>query len=248
APTLSDYTKRLYKSVLKNFCDWALLYQNISNQDLSKEQRMVKKGLSLISAQSLREIGDIKVPVSSNQMKGYHKDSLSEKQRVKLLTVCESPKERAILSLMAWNGLRTIEVIRLSATDCDFRGKKIAVSGKGRSARNKEAIKLFAVPRTEVKRYLKESGIKSGKMFPALRKTDIEDLVRVKFEQLNILKKGTKYTPHSLRHTAGQIMYDKGVPLEFIQKTLRHSVMETTLVYAQRAIDRKYFKVVPDNI
>jgi integrase len=51
-----------------------------------------------------------------------------------------------------------------------------------------------------------------------------------------------KFTPHSLRHTAGQIMYDKGVSLEFIQKTLRHSSMETTMVYAQRAIDRMYFK------
>ncbi len=248
SPSLSDFTKRLYKSILKNFCDWALLYQNIDNSQLSKEQTQVKKGLSLISPQSLREISSIKVQSSRSQLKRYHKESLTIKQRDKLLKLCESQRERAILSMMAWNGLRTIEVIRLSIPDCQFKEGKIMVWGKGKSAKSKEAIRFFDVPKTEAKKYFKEKHLLKGKAFPGLTKNEISTLVHEKFRLLGVSVLPGKYSPHSLRHTAGQVMYDKGIPLEFIQKTLRHSSLETTMVYAQKAIDRKYFKSMPVSI
>jgi integrase/recombinase XerD len=159
APGLSDFTKRLYKSVLRSFCDWALLYQNIASKDLSQEQRQVQKGLRLLSAQSLREIVSIKVLHSRAQAKRYHKESLSVKQRNKLLNLCEHPMERAVISLMAWNGLRTIEVLRLIVPDVRFREKKLSVWGKGKSNRSKEQIWLLEVPLAEVKKYFKENSI-----------------------------------------------------------------------------------------
>ncbi|HNC31963.1 MAG TPA: hypothetical protein PKX08_18265, partial [Cyclobacteriaceae bacterium] len=110
----SDYTKRLYRSVLKSFCQWALLYQEQKLTDLSSDQKKIQKGLKLISALSLREISSIIVRTSRSQIKRYHKESLTESQRAKLLTACDTSKERAIISLMAWNGLRTIEVSRLN--------------------------------------------------------------------------------------------------------------------------------------
>lgn len=245
APSLSDYTKRLYKSVLKVFCDWAILYQNISDKELSSIQKKVKKGLRLISTQSLREIAAIKVRTSNSQLKRYHKESLTEKQRNKLLQLCMSQRDRAIISLMAWNGLRTIEVVRLLASDCLFKEKKISVWGKGKSSRSKDMIRLFSVPITETRKYLKDNSITKGKAFPGITKREIEKLIKRLFKELGVLRKTGKYSPHSLRHTAGQIMYDKGVPLEFVQKTLRHSSMKTTLVYAQKAIDRNYFRMMP---
>jgi integrase len=245
SPALSDYTRRLYKSVLKSFCDWALLYQGAANKDLSKEQRSVKNGLCLISAQSLREIAAIKVRSSKSQLKRYHKESLTERQRDKLLKICQTQRERAIISLMAWNGLRTIEVIRLGINDCMLKEKKIAVWGKGKSSRTKDTIRLFSVPLKEVRDHVKEDRLSTGKVFPGLTKKEIGLLVKGKFKVLGVLDKPGKYSPHSLRHTAGQIMYDKKIPLEFIQKTLRHSSMETTMVYAQKAIDRNYFRGMP---
>jgi len=245
APALSDFTKRLYKSVLKSFCDWAMLYQNTDPKHLSREQLQVRKGLSLLSAQSLREISDIKVQSSKSQLKRYHKESLTIKQRDRLLKLCENQRQRAIISLMAWNGLRTIEVLRLTAPDCQFKENRIAVWGKGKSSRSKEAIRLFDVPKMEVKKYFKIESISRGKAFPGISKKEVIDLIDNKFERLGVTNKPGKYSPHSLRHTAGQIMYDRGIPLEFIQKTLRHSSLETTMVYAQKAIDRKYFTAMP---
>jgi integrase/recombinase XerD len=245
APALSDFTKRLYKSVLKAFCDWAMLYQNTDPKHLSREQLQVRKGLSLLSAQSLREISDIKVQSSRSQLKRYHKESLTIKQRDRLLKLCENQRQRAIISLMAWNGLRTIEVLRLTAPDCQFKENRIAVWGKGKTSRSKEAIRLFDVPKMEVKKYFKIESISRGKAFPGISKKEVIDLIDNKFGRLGVTNKPGKYSPHSLRHTAGQIMYDRGIPLEFIQKTLRHSSLETTMVYAQKAIDRKYFTAMP---
>lgn len=238
----SDYTRRLYRSVLKSFCEWALLYQEQKLTDLSSDQKKIQKGLKLISALSLREISSIVVKTSRSQIKRYHKESLNETQRDKLLAACNTLKERVIISLMAWNGLRTIEVPRLNVSDVDIKERKLSVWGKGKSKKNKDVIKLFRVPAAEIKAYMKQSKIQSGSLFPGLGKGDISALVRQLYDKTKLLGKGKKLTPHSLRHTAGQIMYDKGVPLEFIQKTLRHASMETTMVYAQKAIDNQYFK------
>lgn len=241
SPDLSDYTKRLYRSILKAFCDWALLYQGQKASDLSIDQRKIQKGLKLISALSLREISGIVVRTSKLQIKRYHKDSLTESQRDKLLNACRTPEERAIISLMAWNGFRTVEVTRATVSDVNIEERKISVWGKGRSKKNKDVIKLFKLPATEIRTYFKLEQRKSGLLFPGLGKKHITELVNRLYHEAKLSVKGKKLTPHSLRHTTGQIMYDKGIPLEFIQKTLRHSSMETTMVYAQKAIDRNYF-------
>lgn len=244
SPELSDYTKRLYRSIMKAFCDWAILYREQKASDLSVDQHKIQWGLKLISALSLREISAIVVKNSKSQIKRYHKDSLTEAQRNKLLKTCRTAEERAVISLMAWNGFRTVEVSRATIPDINLKERKVSVWGKGKSKKNKDAIKLFSVPATEIRAYLKFARRSSGLLFPELRKERITSMVNRLYDKAKLSAKGKKLTPHSLRHTAGQIMYDKGVPLEFIQITLRHSSMDSTMIYAQKAVDQKYFRAM----
>jgi len=239
SPTHSDYTKRLYKSILKNFAEWALLYQSIHHSDLSKDERLIKKGLKKISAQSLREIISIKVTIPRILTSTYHKDSLTEKQRINLLKIAKNSRDRAIISLMAWNGLRSIEVLRLNYSDVKLTQGKILIWGKGRSEKSKDSIKLSQITKREIKNYLRINKIKKGKLFGEITRLELDGIIKNYFKKLRL--KG-KYTPHSLRHTAGQMMYEKGIPLELIQKTLRHADMRTTMIYSQKAIDKSYFK------
>jgi len=239
SPTLSDYTKRLYKSVLKAFCDWVLEYQLLDSSDLSKEQKIIKKGLKKISVQSLREIASLRVVLPRTLTSTYHKDSLSEQQRKRLLGLAKKQRDRAILSLMACNGLRTVEVLRLSVTDIKIQQGKIAIWGKGRSEKSKDTIKLSSQAKKEVNNYLKFQGIKKGLIFSGLTRRELDEMINSYFKRLRV--KG-KFSPHSLRHTAGQLMYEKKIPLELIQKTLRHADMRTTMMYSQKAIDKNYFK------
>jgi integrase/recombinase XerC len=67
----------------------------------------------------------------------------------------------------------------------------------------------------------------------------LDELINSYFRKLRV--KG-KFSPHSLRHTAGQLMYENKIPLELIQKTLRHADMRTTMMYSQKAIDKNYFE------
>jgi integrase len=238
SPSLSDYTKRLYKAVLKSFCEWALAYQLIDAADLSKEQKMVKRALRRISVQSLREVIPLRVTLPRSLTSTYHKDSLTELQRKRLLVYAKTHRDKAILALMAWNGLRTIEVLRLSVADVKISQGKISVWGKGKSEKSKDTIKLSSVAKREVTAYIKNEQLKKGKLFPSLNRAELDGLINSYFKKLRV--KG-KYSPHSLRHTTGQLMYERNIPMELIQKTLRHADMRTTMMYSQKAIDRNYF-------
>lgn len=239
APSLSDYTKRLYKSVLKAFCQWVLEYQSFDSSELSQEQRFIRKGLKKISTQSLKDVSAIRVTLPRNLTSTYHKDSLTSPQRKRLLSLSKKSRDRAILSLMAWNGLRSIEVLRLSVPDAKFAQGKIAVWGKGKSEKSKDVIKLSAVAKKELSLYIKRERIKKGKIFHDMSRPELDRMVNSYFRKLRV--KG-KFSPHSLRHTAGQLMYEGKISLELIQKTLRHADMRTTMMYAQKAIDKNYFK------
>jgi integrase len=239
SPSLSDYSKRLYKTVLKAFCDWALVCQSADLADLSREQKMIRRALRKISVQSLREVASIKVTLPRSLSATYHKDSLTMKQRDRMLKFAKKPIDRAVLALMAWNGLRSIEVLRLTVQDVKLSQGKLFVWGKGKSEKSKDAIKLAAVTKRELTSYLKKSRIKKGKLFPTLERTTLDSLVRRSFKKIKVQG---RFTPHSLRHTAGQLLYERGIPLELIQKTLRHADMRTTMIYAQKAIDLTYFK------
>lgn len=239
SPSLSDYTKRLYKSVLKAFCDWALEYQMLDSLDLSKDQRLVKREMKRISIQSLREVSSLRVILPRSLTSTYHKDSLSENQRNRLLKLAKHPRDRSILALMACNGLRTIEVLRLTVGDVKFSQGKISVWGKGKSEKSKDVIKLSSTVKKVLGFYVRQKKIKKGKIFIDLTRVELDKLVNSYLKKLRV--KG-KFSPHSLRHTAGQLMYERNIPLELIQKTLRHADMRTTMIYSQKAIEKNYFK------
>jgi integrase/recombinase XerC len=168
----------------------------------------------------------------------YHKDSLTEPQRKRLLKLAKKQRDKALLSLMTLNGLRTIEVLRLTLSDIKIQQGKISVWGKGKSEKSKDTIKLSSTAKREVGTYLKKQKLKKGKVFYDLTRIEMDELINSYFKKLRV--KG-KFSPHSLRHTAGQLMYEKGIPMELIQKTLRYADMRTTTMYAQKAIDRNYF-------
>jgi len=238
--SFSDFTSSLYASVLRSFANWALSYMTMPDRELSVEERKIKEGLKRASQRSLRDVASIKATATVSKL--YHKESLTRIQRDRLLKACSTSEERAVITLMSWNGLRPIEVLRLSARDIDFRSRTIAIHGKGRSVKDKNSIVLFKVCLQELKVYLKEHKRLKDKLFPELKYKLLRSLVVTLFKRIKLTSQGEKLSPHSLRHTAGQLLYDEGVPLEFIQRTLRHRSMQSTMVYANKAVERNYFK------
>ncbi|MFN7494849.1 MAG: tyrosine-type recombinase/integrase [Cyclobacteriaceae bacterium] len=240
----SPFTSALYGSVLKAFAKWALGYMTTPDEELSIAERKIKMAFGEVSVKSLRDVAMMKSKTSPRKL--YYKESLSKRQRDQLMTFCKTSQQKAMIGLMVYNGLRPVEVERLGVNDVDFKKSVIAIWGKGRDQQSKEKIILFKKVASWLKAYLKETKIKKGKFFPGLSYKTLHHTVTQLFAKLK-LKFDKKmnhqvYSPHSLRHTCGQLMYDEGVPLEFIQRTLRHTSIESTLVYARKAIEKSYFK------
>ena len=183
-----------------------------------------------------------------SQSKKHKRDGLNDGE-IRTLTektrgLPETPKNtrlKAILSLLIFQGLRQVEVIRLDVRDIDFISKTAFIQGKGQD--DKEPINLHPEAVRSLQGYLKSNKIADGALFTSksnnsknkrLTTRAIRDIVK---EILNAL--GIEKTTHGFRHyfTSTLIKTYKGDLLEVAQYT-RHKSLEMLQVYNDN-INRK---------
>lgn len=227
AKSLSAFTVNFYLSVIKQLTLWVIKNRNRLN-------------LSAGQLEDLHEIGGIR---GLRIERGFYKESLSENELANLLASIEDPTDRAIVALLGIEGLRTVEVCRLSVGDVDLARGQLWVLGKGKHT--KKVIKLFEACAEALHRYI--SGINATgntPLFPALKTAQIRYRVD-KYLKLLELKR-PKVSAHSLRHTVGQLLIEKGVEPVHVQRHLRHELFETTQFYIKKQTEKDYLKKMPD--
>jgi integrase/recombinase XerC len=183
-----------------------------------------------------------------SQSKKHKRDGLNDEEMSKLTTAIKELPEtptnarlKAILSLLVFQGLRQVEIIRLDVKDIDFIGKTAFIQGKGRD--DKEPIYLHPEAIRAIQGYLKSNKIADGALFTSqsnnnknqrLTTRAIRGLVKQEFNKLGIEK-----TTHGFRHyfTTTLIKTYKGDLLEVAQYT-RHKSLEMLQVYNDN-INRK---------
>jgi len=176
-----------------------------------------------------------------SQNKKHKRDGLNDEEIKKLTDKIQTLPEtqqntrlKAILSLLALQGLRQIEITRLDVKDIDFISKIAFIRGKGQD--DKEPINLHPEAVKALQNYLKSNGIADGALFTSqsnnsknqrLTTRAIRDIVK---ETLNAL--GINKTTHGFRHyfTTTLIKTYKGDLLEVAQYT-RHKSLEMLQVY-----------------
>jgi len=183
-----------------------------------------------------------------SQSKKHKRDGLNDEEMSKLTTAIKELPEtptnarlKAILSLLVFQGLRQVEIIRLDVRDIDFISKTAFIQGKGRD--DKEPIYLHPETIKATQGYLKSNKIADGALFTSqsnnnknqrLTTRAIRDIVK---KTLNAL--GIEKTTHGFRHyfTTTLIKTYKGDLLEVAQYT-RHKSLEMLQVYNDN-INRK---------
>jgi len=187
----------------------------------------------------------------ANQVRGIrggkreHKRSeLSDSEVLDVLDTCDDTpqgiRDRAILTLMAYCGLRTIEVQRANLDGLKVNGRMVLwVQGKG----HREADEFVVIPRDQepvMRRWLAERK-KLGNnpaLFVSLSKQNrgerlttraISLLVKEHYHQALIFD-DTK-TTHSLRHSAITSAIRNGATPLQVQAMARHNSFNTTLGY-----------------
>jgi len=176
-----------------------------------------------------------------SQSKKHKRDGLNDEEIGKLTEAMrelpETPANtrlKAILSLLVFQGLRQVEVIRLDVKDIDFISKTAFIQGKGRD--DKEPIYLHPETIKALQAYLKTNKIADGALFTSqsnnsknrrLTTRALRDIVKKTLNDLGIEK-----TTHGFRHyfTTTLIKTYKGDLLEVAQYT-RHKSLEMLQVY-----------------
>ena len=154
----------------------------------------------------------------------------------------KSLRNALIMRIMLNCGLRSIEIVRLDATDIERRHGKIflRVWGKGRSGKTAR-VEISKTIYNQILEYLNVRGSKRTKgeaMFTSTARRNFGQ--RLQTQSISRLAKATlrsvgidseSVTCHSCRHTAATLMLKNGVDIAKVQMILRHKNSSTTAIY-----------------
>ena len=190
--------------------------------------------------------GALPVDITQNvktfsQNKKHKRDGLNDEEIERLTNAMkelprtpQNTRLKAILSLLVFQGLRQVEVVRLNVKDIDFISNVAYIQGKGRD--DKEPVNLHPETTRALKAYVKSNKIADGALFTSqsnnsknkrLTTRGLRGLVKETLDELNIDK-----STHGFRHyfTTKLIKTYKGDLLEVAQYT-RHKSLEMLQVY-----------------
>lgn len=142
----------------------------------------------------------------------------------------DSPRDRCILALMRYAGLRIGEVHNLDVEDIT---PEVVLVRQGKGGKDR-AIPVVPVLRDVLAAWLTQHGGNPGPLFPGtvtprLSTRGIHKLVARARRRAGL----AKLTPHQLRHTFGTEAIRAGVPTPYVQAMMGHASLETTARYVQ---------------
>jgi integrase/recombinase XerC len=172
------------------------------------------------------------------QSKKHRRSGLTDKDiqllGVKLKYLPNTPRNnrlRAIFSLLTFQGLRQIEIVRLDVEDIDLNKKTALIQGKGED--DKEIIYLAPATIKALKEYLTLNPVESGSLFRSMgnRGSDRLSTMTIKREIGEILKDlGIQKSVHGFRHFYVTELL-KSMDLRDVRKFSRHRSLEMIMVY-----------------
>lgn len=184
--------------------------------------------------------------------KSMVKNTLTEAEITKLIFSCKNIKEKAIISLLAYSGIRNKELCNLRVRDFDAGTNKIQIlKGKGL----KDGISNISPECTNIllEYIYQNKKLQDEYLFTTYQGNQytgfaLRKLVKVVSKRTGILK---RIFPHLFRHSLAVNLLARGANVVLLQRQLRHSLLETTLVYINSIVfsDRSdYQKFAPSYI
>lgn len=161
------------------------------------------------------------------------KDTLTEGEVTKLLFNCKNIRESAILSLLAYSGIRNKELCNLKVSDIDCGTNTIRIiQGKGLKDR---VVYMGGRCSSLLIRYMNEYE-KTGEdlLFRTIRFKNpyrSQDLRKLLFVVKNRAKITKRVYPHLLRHSLATNMLNRGANLLTVKDQLGHAWIDSTMIY-----------------
>ncbi len=182
----------------------------------------------------------------------HKKDYMTAKQVSKILasidrTTLTGKRDYAMICLMVTAGLRTIEITRADIDDIRARGDYTAlyVQGKGHDEKN-TFVKLAEPVEAAIREYLTARGKTDNREPLFISHANRNNGERMTTRSVRRIAKdiliaagfnSDRLTAHSFRHTAATLNLLNGASLEETQQLLRHTSINTTMIYSH-ALER----------
>lgn len=169
----------------------------------------------------------------------HPEDFLTLEEWHKLLATAPTPRDAALLWLMAGCGLRVSEVAALKVEHLDGPGGYLhVVKGKG----NKQRTSILPKPVLEaLEAHLRGRDVGytfEGRDQGRISTRQIERLLDEAAEKAGLqetrsgkVRRRKRITPHLLRHSFSRWSLDAGIDISYLQHQLGHSSLTTTAIY-----------------
>jgi len=138
-------------------------------------------------------------------------------------------RERILLALEGFNGLRRVEVLRLRVKDIDFARERLRVLGKGRNGGKWRTLPMFSETSRALRPIARELGDDS--MVVPLSRSGADLLLRRVAERAGFPGLGLQVSHHDLRRTFGRLAHKAGMDLVQLKNLYGHSSLDQTVHY-----------------
>lgn len=180
--------------------------------------------------------------LQSSPRRGYRKPPtyLKEAERDRLVAAVTDPRDRAIVALFCYAGLRLNELVMLDRSDIDFGERTVLVRfAKGGKWRK---LGLHRIPEAALRAYLATRVDDDPALFLSQRRRRINwRSVEAMLDRYTAeLDFGKRVTPHCLRHTFATSLLRRTKDLQLVQRAMGHSNIQTTTIYLHLEDDALY--------
>jgi integrase/recombinase XerD len=166
---------------------------------------------------------------------------LTEEQIKLLIRHADKLRDKVIIKMLAYCGMRRFELAKIKIEDINFETRKIQIRGK------KDIDRLATIFSDQLLEDMKIyvqyvlDNAKKGYLFPAVSSLNTQEHITPTQINRIVAQAGHKahlsnpnpelknINPHIFRHSCARILKDRGLSLEVIQKVLGHISYKTTM-------------------
>lgn len=174
------------------------------------------------------------------KVKQKERNFLTEEEFQRLITAIDKPVIKTLVQTMYYTGGRISEIINLKIKDVDLENKIIyIIDGKGGKDRkipiNNKLLKILKNYKNNIRVVDKYSNnFFANKRSGLVSSSYVNKIIKEASITSNINK---KISAHTLRHSFGTNLLNKGASLVSIQKLLGHSNLSVTSIYLHQDIN-----------
>ncbi len=170
-------------------------------------------------------------------------DVLDAKEARRLIDAAENLRDRAILCVLLYCGLRSKELCELRLGDVDLSGRVLWIRDHGEGIKNRHERRALMSREAagalrewmEARPFVRDNGYvfitETGK--PLYK----DRLNRILYDAARRARITKRVHAHQLRHTCGSNMIRAGVPITEVQLQLGHRSLSSTLIYLHGNIE-----------